>query len=59
VSKSKAKDETPKSLNNCSICGQDIKVMAFKNTGVCCEKHRKIRDNDTAPANLAQSKGGV
>jgi hypothetical protein len=23
--------------------------MTFKNTGVCCESHRKIRDNDLQP----------
>lgn len=33
----------------CCMCGSVIKVMAFKNTGVCCENHRKDRDNDHAP----------
>jgi hypothetical protein len=33
----------------CVICGQVIKVMAFQNTGACCEDHRKDRDNDHAP----------
>jgi len=33
----------------CCICGTVITVQIFKNTGVCCEKHRKDRDNDHQP----------
>ena len=38
------------SVNNiCVMCGQVVVVMAFRNMGVCCEDHRKLRDNDTEP----------
>lgn len=30
----------------CIICGDKIKVQIFKGSGVCCELHRKVRDND-------------
>lgn len=30
----------------CEVDGYEIKVMAFKNTGVCCEACRKRRDNE-------------
>jgi hypothetical protein len=33
----------------CVICGKKIIVQVFRNSGVCCEKHRKDRDNDHAP----------
>lgn len=33
----------------CKMCGNPIKVMAFKGTGVCCELCRKKRDNDFKP----------
>lgn len=33
----------------CVICLEVIELMTFKNTGVCCESHRKIRDNDLQP----------
>lgn len=32
--------------NVCCICGKDIKVQIFKNSGVCSELCRKDRDND-------------
>lgn len=35
--------------NICCICLKPIKVMVFKNTGVCSELHRKDRDNDHLP----------
>ena len=39
------------STNNiCCMCLTEIKVMAFKNTGVCSEDCRKDRDNDHEPA---------
>jgi hypothetical protein len=28
----------------CEICGHSIEVMIQKNTGVCSENHRKVRD---------------
>ena len=33
----------------CCVCGTVITVQIFKNSGVCCENHRKDRDNDHAP----------
>ena len=30
----------------CCICLEPIKVMCMKGTGVCGERHRKIRDNE-------------
>ena len=30
----------------CCICLDTIEVMAFRKSGVCCEQHRKDRDND-------------
>lgn len=33
----------------CVMCGKVIVVQIFKNSGVCCEQHRKDRDNDHAP----------
>ena len=27
----------------CEVCGREIKVSIFKNTGVCCELCRKLR----------------
>ena len=30
----------------CCVCLEPIKTMAFKHTGVCGERHRKIRDNE-------------
>lgn len=33
----------------CVMCGRIIVVQIFKNSGVCCEQHRKDRDNDHAP----------
>lgn len=30
----------------CCICLKVITMQIFKNTGVCCENHRKDRDND-------------
>ena len=38
---------------HCCICGIEIVVQIYKNTGVCCENHRKDRDNDHGPAQLA------
>lgn len=29
--------------NICEVCGNQIQVMAFKGTGVCCDLHRKVR----------------
>lgn len=34
----------PDSVQLCEVCYSEIKVMAFKNTGVCCELHEKVRD---------------
>jgi hypothetical protein len=28
-------------LNVCRVCGDDIKVMCYKNTGFCCLLHEK------------------
>jgi len=39
-------DGMGESKNICSVCGQEIKMMIFKGTGVCCENHRKLRDNE-------------
>ena len=33
----------------CCVCLEPIKVQIFRNSGVCCEAHRKIRDNDHEP----------
>jgi hypothetical protein len=33
----------------CIICGKKIVLQIFRNSGVCCEKHRKDRDNDHEP----------
>lgn len=30
----------------CEVCSEPIKVMAFKNTGVCSEICRKVRDKE-------------
>lgn len=38
---------------HCCVCGTEIKVQIYKNTGVCCELHRKDRDNDHGPARIA------
>lgn len=27
----------------CEVCGREVKVSIFKNTGVCCELCRKLR----------------
>lgn len=35
--------------NVCVMCGAEIEMMAFKNTGVCSENCRKDRDNDHQP----------
>lgn len=36
--------------NICCMCLSKITIQIFKNSGVCCEQHRKDRDNDHAPA---------
>lgn len=28
--------------NTCQVCGVDIKTQIFRNTGVCCDIHRKV-----------------
>jgi hypothetical protein len=33
----------------CIICGKKIVLQIFRNSGVCCELHRKDRDNDHEP----------
>ena len=33
----------------CVMCGRKIVVQIFRNSGVCCEDHRKDRDNDHQP----------
>ena len=46
----------------CCVCLEPINVMAFKGTGVCCEDHRKTRDNDHEPfkaVNLDVTKDGI
>lgn len=35
-----------KSSGRCGECGGKIHVMAFRNTGVCCELCRKSRDGE-------------
>lgn len=40
----------------CCICGSLIVVMIYKNSGVCCENHRKIRDNDLEPFKMVNLK---
>lgn len=42
---------------HCCICGEEIVVQIYKNTGVCCELHRKDRDNDHQPARIGYSSG--
>jgi hypothetical protein len=37
----------------CCVCGILIQVMAFRHLGVCCENHRKQRDNDLEPAQVS------
>jgi len=32
--------------NICVVCLKPIETMCFKLTGVCGEKHRKVRDNE-------------
>lgn len=32
--------------NVCTVCDAFIKMMAFKNTGQCCENHRKIASKE-------------
>jgi len=43
---------------NCSVCGKEVLVMAFKGTGVCSEDHRKIRDGEV-PRPQAQTDAGI
>lgn len=31
---------------NCSVCKKKVETMAFKNTGVCGENCRKVRDGE-------------
>jgi hypothetical protein len=33
----------------CVMCGIQITMQIFRNSGVCCEQHRKDRDNDNLP----------
>ena len=42
---------------HCCICGIEIEVQIYKNTGVCCELHRKDRDNDHGPARVGYVSG--
>lgn len=37
----------------CCICLIPIELMIFRNSGVCCELHRKARDNDFGVARNA------
>lgn len=37
----------------CTVCLNLIEMQIFKNTGICCEQHRKDRDNDHLPAQTA------
>jgi len=34
---------SPSEIQVCGACGNEIKVMAYRNTGVCCELCRKLR----------------
>lgn len=41
---------TGRSFNDvCCICLEAIHVQIFRNSGVCCEDHRKDRDDDHEP----------
>jgi hypothetical protein len=42
--------DTERKKEICSVCGGEVKTMAFRMTGVCGENCRKDRDNDHAPA---------
>lgn len=39
--------------NICVICARKIVVQVYMNSGVCCEQHRKDRDNDHTPASFS------
>jgi hypothetical protein len=53
----KVEDIRP-SHNICVVCLGPIQILAFKNTMVCCENHRKKRDGEakSAPQGVRSTK---
>ena len=42
---------------HCCVCGTEILVQIYKNSGICSEQHRKDRDNDHGPARVGYVSG--